>query len=393
VTFQVKIAQGLKAVPAADWDTCAIGTGSGDDDPFNPFVSHAFLSALEDSGCVGSKTGWAPVHILVEDEAEKLLGAAPCYLKSHSMGEYVFDHSWADAYTRAGGRYYPKLQVAVPFTPVTGPRLIVPDGPRSAEIRSYLIAGLRALRDQTGASSIHATFLQEADLKALTAEKFLQRDDQQFHWFNDQYGSFEDFLAALASRKRKAIRRERRDALANGISVEWVTGGDITEAHWDAFFAFYMDTGSRKWGRPYLNRRFFSLIGERMADRVLLVMAKRNGRYIAGAINFIGDKRLYGRNWGCIEDHPFLHFEVCYYQAVEFAITRRLDRVEAGAQGEHKLARGYRPVITASAHDIADPSLRRAVQDYLDQERRYISEAAEELSEATPFRHRDEDQD
>ncbi|MFL5131426.1 MAG: GNAT family N-acetyltransferase [Microvirga sp.] len=393
MTFQVKIAQGLKAVPAADWDACAIGTGSGDDDPFNPFVSHAFLSALEDSGCVGGKTGWTPVHILVEDEAEKLLGAAPCYLKSHSMGEYVFDHSWADAYTRAGGRYYPKLQVAVPFTPVTGPRLIVPDGPRSAEIRSYLIAGLRALRDQTGASSIHATYLQEADLKALTAEKFLQRDDQQFHWFNDNYGSFEDFLAALASRKRKAIRRERRDALANGISIEWVTGGDITEAHWDAFFAFYMDTGSRKWGRPYLNRRFFSLVGERMADRVLLVMAKRNGRYIAGAINFIGDKRLYGRNWGCIEDHPFLHFEVCYYQAVEFAINRGLDRVEAGAQGEHKLARGYRPVITASAHDIADPSLRRAVQDYLDQERLYVSEAAEELSEATPFRHRDEDQD
>jgi predicted N-acyltransferase len=393
VTFQVKIAQGLKAVPAAHWDACAVGTGSGDDDPFNPFVCHAFLSALEDSGCVGGKTGWAPVHILVEDEAGKLLGAAPCYLKSHSMGEYVFDHSWADAYTRAGGRYYPKLQVAVPFTPVTGPRLIVPDGPRSAEIRSYLIAGLRALRDQTRASSIHATFLQEADLKALTAEKFLRRDDRQFHWFNDDYGSFEDFLAALASRKRKAIRRERRDALSNGISIEWVIGGDITEAHWDAFFTFYMDTGSRKWGRPYLNRRFFSLVGERMADRVLLVMAKRNGRYIAGAINFIGDKRLYGRNWGCIEDHPFLHFEVCYYQAIEFAITRRLDRVEAGAQGEHKLARGYRPVITSSAHDIADLSLRQAVQAYLDQERLYVSEAAEELSEATPFRHTDKDQD
>jgi predicted N-acyltransferase len=393
VTFQVKIAQGLKAVPATDWDACAVGTGSGDDDPVNPFVSHAFLSALEDSGCVGGKTGWAPVHILVEDEAGKLLGTAPCYLKSHSMGEYVFDHSWADAYTRAGGRYYPKLQVAVPFTPVTGPRLIVPGGPRSAEIRSYLIAGLRALRDQTGASSIHATFLQEADLKALTAEKFLQRDDQQFHWFNDDYGSFEDFLAALASRKRKAIRRERRDALSNGISIEWVTGGDITEAHWDAFFTFYMDTGSRKWGRPYLNRRFFSLVGERMADRVLLVMAKRNRRYIAGAINFIGDKRLYGRNWGCIEDHPFLHFEVCYYQAIEFAIARRLDRVEAGAQGEHKLARGYRPVITSSAHDIADLSLRQAVQAYLDQERLYVSEAAEELSEATPFRHTDKDQD
>ena len=391
MTLQVKIAQGLKAVPASAWDACALSAGTGEDDPVNPFVSHAFLSALEESGCVGPKAGWSPVHILVEDEAGTLLGAAPCYLKSHSMGEYVFDHAWADAYTRAGGRYYPKLQVAVPFTPATGPRLLVPNGSHADHVRSYLIAGLRALRDQTGASSIHATFLQDADLKALTSEEFLQRDDQQFHWFNEGYKGFEDFLEALASRKRKAIRRERRDALANGISVEWLTGADITEAHWDAFFAFYMDTGSRKWGRPYLNRRFFSLIGERMADRVLLVMAKRNGRYIAGAINFIGAKRLYGRNWGCIEDHPFLHFEVCYYQAIDFAIARGLDRVEAGAQGEHKLARGYKPVITSSAHDIADPSLRQAIQAYLDQERLYVSEAADELSGATPFKHREED--
>jgi len=391
VTFQVKIAQGLKAVPAADWDACALGPGSGDDDSFNPFVSHAFLSSLEDSGCVGAKTGWTPVHVLVEDDAEKLLGAVPCYLKSHSMGEYVFDHSWADAYTRAGGHYYPKLQVSVPFTPVTGPRLLVSNGARASEIRSYAIAGLRALRDQTGASSIHATFLQQDDLDAFAAQGFLRRDDRQFHWLNDGYRSFEDFLAALSSRKRKAIRRERRDALANDVSIEWITGRDITEAHWDAFFAFYMDTGSRKWGRPYLNRSFFSLIGERMAERVLLVMAKRGGRYIAGAINLIGDKRLYGRNWGCIEDHPFLHFEVCYYQAIDFAIARGLDRVEAGAQGEHKLARGYRPVITSSAHDIADPSLRRAVQAYLDQERLYVSEAAEELAEATPFKQREED--
>ncbi|MDP8920818.1 MAG: GNAT family N-acetyltransferase [Pseudomonadota bacterium] len=391
MTLQVKIAQGLKAVPASAWDACALAAGTGEDDPVNPFVSHAFLSALEESGCVGPKAGWSPVHILVEDEAGTLLGAAPCYLKSHSMGEYVFDHAWADAYTRAGGRYYPKLQVAVPFTPATGPRLLVPNGSQADPVRSYLIAGLRALRDQTGASSIHATFLQDADLKALTSEEFLQRDDQQFHWFNEGYKGFEDFLEALASRKRKAIRRERRDALANGISVEWLTGADITEAHWDAFFAFYMDTGSRKWGRPYLNRRFFSLIGERMADRVLLVMAKRNGRYIAGAINFIGAKRLYGRNWGCIEDHPFLHFEVCYYQAIDFAIARGLDRVEAGAQGEHKLARGYKPVITSSAHDIADPSLRQAIQAYLDQERLYVSEAADELSGATPFKHREED--
>ncbi|NBJ10118.1 GNAT family N-acetyltransferase [Microvirga arsenatis] len=391
MTFQVKIAQGLKGVPAAAWDACALGAGSGDDDPFNPFVSHAFLSALEDSGCVGAGAGWAPVHLVVEDQTGQVLGAAPCYVKSHSQGEYVFDHSWADAYARAGGRYYPKLQVAVPFTPVTGPRLLVPDTPRAGEVRSILIAGLRALRDQTGASSIHATFLQQDDLDAFTGQSFLRRDDQQFHWFNEGYGRFEDFLAALASRKRKAIRRERRDALSPGIAIEWVTGRDITEAHWDAFFAFYMDTGSRKWGRPYLNRRFFSLLGERMADRVLLVMAKREGRYVAGAINLIGDRRLYGRNWGCIEDHPFLHFEVCYYQAIEFAIAHGLDRVEAGAQGEHKLARGYRPVITSSAHDIADASLRRAVQAYLDQERLYVAEAAEELAEATPFRHRDEE--
>jgi predicted N-acyltransferase len=307
------------------------------------------------------------------------------------MGEYVFDHSWADAYSRAGGRYYPKLQVSVPFTPATGPRLLVPNGPGADTVRAAAIAGLRALREQTGASSIHATFLQEPDLEALTSEGFLRRDDQQFHWFNEGYGGFEDFLAALASRKRKAIRRERRDALANGISIEWITGSGITEAHWDAFFAFYMDTGSRKWGRPYLNRRFFSLIGERMADRLLLVMARRSGRYIAGAINFVGDRRLYGRNWGCIEDHPFLHFEVCYYQAIAFAIARGLDRVEAGAQGEHKLARGYRPVITSSAHDIADPSLLRAVRSYLEQERLYVSQAVDELSSATPFRHRDED--
>nr|WP_255616556.1 GNAT family N-acetyltransferase [Microvirga puerhi] len=384
----------MKAVPAEAWDACAVGgtNASGDEDPFNPFVTHAFLSALEDSGCVGAKTGWAPLHLLVEDEAGALLGAAPCYLKSHSMGEYVFDHAWADAYSRAGGRYYPKLQVSVPFTPVNGPRLLAAKDD-DGHVRAHLIAGLRALRDQTGASSIHATFLQEADIAAFAAHGFLRRDDQQFHWFNEQYGNFEDFLGALASRKRKAIRRERRDAMANGISVEWVTGRDITEAHWDAFFSFYMDTGSRKWGRPYLNRTFFSLLGERLADRILLVMAKRGGRYIAGAINLIGDRRLYGRNWGCIEDHPFLHFEVCYYQAIDFAISRGLDRVEAGAQGEHKLARGYRPVITSSAHDIADRSLRKAVKDYLNQERSYVSAAAAELSTATPFRHRAEDED
>jgi predicted N-acyltransferase len=392
VTLLLKMTQGLGPVSADSWDSCALSGGhpASEADPHNPFVSHAFLSALEDSGCVGKKTGWAPLHVLVEDESGRLLGAVPCYLKSHSMGEYVFDHSWADAYQRAGGRYYPKLQVAVPFTPATGPRLLVPEGPRAGEIRRQLIAGLRAVRQQMNASSIHATFLEETDLDAFTEQGFLRRDDQQFHWFNEGYETFEDFLAALSSRKRKVIRRERRDALTEGITIEWLTGAQLTEAHWDAFFAFYMDTGSRKWGRPYLNRDFFSLIGERMADRVLLVMAKRSGRYIAGAINFVGDRRLYGRNWGCVEDHPFLHFEVCYYQAMEFAIHHKLDRVEAGAQGEHKLARGYRPVITSSAHDLADPGLRHAVSDYLDQERRYVQEAADELSSATPFRREEE---
>jgi predicted N-acyltransferase len=288
VPLQVKVSQSLSAVPPAAWDACANPGLRGPDDPLNPFVSHAFLSALEDSGCVGRPSGWAPLHLIVEDETGRLLAAAPCYLKSHSQGEYVFDHAWADAYRRAGGRYYPKLQISVPFTPVTGPRLLVADGARAAEARAHLVAGLRALREQAGASSVHATFLTEADAGALRSEGFLLRSDQQFHWFNDGYGSFEEFLEARSSRKRKTIRRERRDAVADGIQIEWVTGRDLIEAHWDAFFSFYMDTGSRKWGRPYLNRRFFSLLGERMAEHVLLVLARRRGRYIAGAINFIG---------------------------------------------------------------------------------------------------------
>jgi predicted N-acyltransferase len=391
VPLQVKVTQSLSSIPAAAWDACANPGLRGEDEPFNPFVSHAFLSALEDSGCVGRSTGWSPAHVLVENEAGRHLAAAACYLKSHSQGEYVFDHAWADAYRRAGGRYYPKLQISVPFTPVTGPRLLVADTRDADDARAHLIAGLRALRGQADASSIHATFLTARDARTLAAAGFLAREDQQFHWFNEDYSSFEDFLTALASRKRKTIKRERRDALAGGIEIEWVTGSDLTEAHWDAFFAFYMDTGSRKWGRPYLNRRFFSLLGERLAARVLLVFAKRNRRYIAGALNLVGDQRLYGRNWGCIENHPFLHFEICYYQAMEFAISRGLKRVEAGAQGEHKLARGYRPVITTSAHDIADPSLRRAIASYLEQERSYVRDAVDELASATPFRHAEQE--
>jgi predicted N-acyltransferase len=388
---QVRVANGLQDIPAARLDSLANPAASGDAsaDTHNPFVSHAFLSALEDSGCVGGRSGWQPVHILVEaGGAGEIVAAAPCYAKSHSQGEYVFDHGWADAYERAGGRYYPKLQVSVPFTPVTGPRLLVSPQADRGTARAALVAGLRALREKIGASSIHLTFLPKADWDALGEDGLLQRVDQQFHWLNEGYAGFDDFLAALSSRKRKTIRRERRDALGAGITIEILTGREITEAHWDAFFAFYMDTGSRKWGRPYLNRRFFSLVGERMPERLVLFLAKRAGRYIAGAINFVGDTTLYGRNWGCIEDHPFLHFELCFYQAIDYAIAHGLARVEAGAQGEHKLARGYRPVATYSAHDIADPALRRAVAEYLTRERSYVAEAAAELSEARPFRHR-----
>ena len=385
--LQVRALSGLKQIGAAAWDACATSpeTLAAGDETYNPFVSHAFLSALEESGCVSDRTGWLPLHVALEQDG-RMLGLAPCYLKSHSQGEYVFDHGWADAYERAGGRYYPKLQVSVPFTPVTGPRFLIAPGADPDLATGGLIAGLRALRDQTEASSIHATFLREAESARAGAAGFLQRTDQQFHWENPGYSGFEDFLGALASRKRKTIRRERRDALAEGITIEQRTGADLDAAHWDAFYEFYRDTGTRKWGRPYLNRRFFALLAERMPERVLLVLARRAGRYVAGAINLIGDTALYGRNWGCTEDHPFLHFEVCYYQAMDFAISRGLKRVEAGAQGEHKLARGYRPVLMHSAHDIADPGLARAVADYLRRERRHVAATVDALDTLTPFR-------
>ena len=377
----------LSEIGAAEWDRCANPLPEVvEPETHNPFVSHAFLSALEDSGCASARTGWAPAHVTVRKASGELVAAAPCYLKSHSMGEYVFDGGWADAYERAGGNYYPKLQASVPFTPVTGPRLLVAPGPDAGNARQVLEAGLEALRRQSGASSTHITFLPEHDAKSLSDESYLLRTGEQFHWIDDGCGDFEGFLGSLASRKRKAIRRERRDALSAGITVEHLTGSTISEAHWDAFFAFYTDTGTRKWGRPYLNRRFFSLLGERMAERVLLVMAKREGHYIAGAINLIGDRALYGRNWGCVEDHPFLHFEICYYQAIDFALANGLARVEAGAQGEHKLARGYRPVTTYSAHLIGDPGLRRAVAAYLERERGHVAAAHEEYDAALPFR-------
>ena len=396
----------VSQIPAEAWDACAnppaeprglngLDTLASPDTAgdsckktktsYNPFVSYTFFSALEASGSASARTGWGPRHLLARLDG-KIAGIVPCYLKSHSQGEYVFDRGWADAYERAGGRYYPKLQASVPFTPATGPRLLIREGADRERIGTALASGLVALCELTDASSVHVTFAREAEWKFLAAHGFLQRTDQQFHWRNQGYGSFDDFLATLNSRHRKAIKRERRDAVANGITIHALCGSDITEDAWDAFFAFYMETGSRKWGRPYLTRSFFSLIGEKMPEDVLLVMAQRNGRWIAGAINFIGSDTLFGRNWGAVEHHPFLHFEVCYYQAIDFAIQRGLKTVEAGAQGEHKIARGYLPQTTYSAHYIADPGLRRAISDYLKRERAYVAEAGRELTEAGPFR-------
>ena len=356
---------------------------------YNPFLSYDFLWSLEQSGAATRKSGWLGQHLVLAGPDGRPSAVLPCYLKSHSMGEYVFDHGWADAFERAGGRYYPKLQVSVPFTPVTGRRLLVRPGPEADHQRSVLAKGAAALAERHGVSSVHVTFATEADWQLLGEAGYLRRTDQQYHFFNEGYRDFDDFLVALASRKRKAIRRERREALAGGIEVVRLTGGELSEAAWDAFFAFYTDTGSRKWGRPYLNRRFFSLIGERMADRILLIMAKRGRRFIAGALNLIGSDALYGRYWGTLEDQPFLHFELCYYQAMDWAIAHGLSRVEAGAQGEHKLARGYRPMTTYSAHWIADPSFRRAVADYLRQERRQVARDSTVLAQYLPFREQD----
>ncbi|BAT60798.1 hypothetical protein GJW-30_1_03348 [Variibacter gotjawalensis] len=400
--LRIRVLNAIADVPAAAWNACANPAGFGPGRPqenaalnaesesqdraYNPFITHEFLHALEASGSATGRTGWQPQHLVMENDDGGIIGATPCYLKSHSQGEYIFDWGWADAFERAGGNYYPKLQVSVPFTPATGERLLVASGENVDAVRIGLASGLAELCSMREASSAHLTFLTEPEQELLGKAGFLKRSSQQFHWENQGYATFDDFLTALASRKRKAIRRERSEAVVNDIEIEWLTGASLTEAAWDAFFAFYMDTGARKWGRPYLKRPFFSAIGETMRDAVLLVMAKREGRYIAGALNFIGSDTLYGRHWGCIEEHPFLHFELCYYQAIQFAIERGLKRVEAGAQGEHKLARGYLPVVTRSAHYIANPNLRRAVSDFVRRESAEIAAINEALSEAGPFR-------
>jgi len=378
----IKVARRIAEIGRADWDACA----GNPDYQANPFVGFDFLDIAEASGCAVERTGWGPQHLAVEDEAGRVAAVMPLYLKSHSQGEYIFDHAWADAYERVGGAYYPKLLSAAPFTPATGPRLLVRPDVDADEARGLLLGGAVALTERYEASSLHVNFPMSAEWDWLGAQGLAQRQGQQYHWTNAGYATFEDFLGALSSGRRKTIRRERRDAQAE-VEILCLTGAEITEDHWDAFFAFYMDTGSRKWGRPYLNRLFFSLLGERMADKVLLVMARRHGRWVAGALNLIGADCLYGRNWGCVEDIPFLHFELCYYQAIEWAIARGLARVEAGAQGQHKIARGYLPAPVRSAHFIADRRLRAAVEDFCARERAAVEGEMEWLSdEYSPFR-------
>lgn len=378
--LEAHVLPSIGAVAPADWDRCA---GAA-----NPFVRHAFLSALEESGSSAAETGWLPRHVVLENGAGAVLGAVPMYLKSHSYGEYVFDHGWAEAFERAGGRYYPKLQIAVPFTPVTGPRLLAPEGPEAGAVRAALLGACVELCGRLGASSLHVTFPTEAEFDLMGEAGLLRRTGVQFHWLNEGYGSFDDFLDSLASRKRKQIRKERRVVAEAGISIETLSGADIEERHWDAFFAFYRETGSRKWGVPYLTRPFFSMLGERMGDAVVMVMVERAGRPVAAALNLAGADTLYGRNWGCIEDHRFLHFEACYYRAIDYAIAHGLKRVEAGAQGPHKLARGYLPVPTYSNHWVADEGLRDAVSRYLVHETRQVDAELAVLEKHGPFRRK-----
>ena len=381
MSFTLQVNDGIASIGRDAWDACAAPTG-------DPFVSYDFLHACEASGSAVPSQGWAARHLSLHDEDGAVIGVMPLYLKGHSQGEYVFDHSWADAYQRAGGRYYPKLLGAVPFTPATGPRFLNASNTDAATVREALLQGALTLVERLGVSSLHVNFPTEAEWRAMTEAGLLPRRDIQFIWRNEGYQTFDDFLAALSSNRRKTIRRERREAQA-GLDIRVLTGADITEAHWDAFFAFYMDTGDRKWGRPYLTRDFFTRVGASMADRIALVMAFRDETPIAGALNFVGRDALYGRQWGALEEVPFLHFELCYYQAIDFAIARGLSRVEAGAQGEHKIARGYLPSPVYSAHWIADPALRDPVARYLDNERPAVEAEMDAMTaDLSPYRAR-----
>ncbi|MCP5072551.1 MAG: N-acetyltransferase [Rhodobacteraceae bacterium] len=381
--IEISVAGSLADVDAGDWDACACPE-TASSRPSDPFTTHRFLRALEDSGSVAPGSGWHPRHLLARLDGE-LIGVMPCYAKSHSQGEYVFDHNWAHAYENAGGQYYPKLQAAVPFTPATGRRFLTKPEHHVTAV-SALIQGAVQLATQNQISSVHITFCTEAEALAGESMGLLRRTGQQFHWYNDGYADFEAFLNQLSSRKRKAIRRERRQARAFGGNIHLLTGDTILPEHWDAFWRFYQDTGSRNWGSPYLTRAFFDIAQDRLRDDILLVMCERDGRWVAGALNLIGRDTLYGRYWGCIEDHPFLHFEVCYYQAIEYAIIHGLDRVEAGAQGPHKLARGYLPTAVHSLHWIGDPGFRDAVAQYLEAERSAVNEEIEIATSYGPFK-------
>jgi len=381
--ISLTVHKAIAEIGEADWDACA--------GPVNPTVGYTFLQAMEESGSASRRTGWAPQHLSLADDSGRIVGVVPLYLKSHSQGEYVFDYGWADAYERAGGQYYPKALAAVPFTPVPGPRLLVrPDAP--PDTRSLLIAGLAEFTRQRDISSLHINFPDDTDAEALFEAGFLKRMGQQFHWANDGYKTFDDYLAALNSRKRKAVKKERREALEPGLEIDVLTGADLQPKHWDAFYRFYLATSDRKWGSAYLNRKFFALINERMADKIVLVLARKGAGYVAGAFNILGTETIYGRNWGSYGDYKMLHFECCYYRAIEFAIDHGLKSVEAGAQGPHKLQRGYLPVPTYSAHYIPDPNFRRAVAQFLAREREMVEHKIEQLAEHySPFRHAEED--
>lgn len=380
---QVRLHRRISEIGRDAWDACALARGA-----YNPFIAYDFLDSLEQAECAVEAQGWGPRHLSIEDEHGAIAAVLPLYLKGHSQGEYIFDHGWADAYERAGGRYYPKLLTASPFSPVTGPRLLVRQDVDLETGRAALLNAALTVTERLGVSSFGVNFPEADEWRFLGDQGLLLRENQQYHWVNAGYDDFEGFLTSLSSGRRKTIRRERRDAGA-GLVIERLTGAEITEAHWDAFFDFYMDTGARKWGRPYLNRRFFSLLGERMADRVLLVMARRGPRWIAGALNLLGGDCVFGRNWGCLEDVPFLHFELCYYQAIAYAIEQGLARVEAGAQGQHKIARGYLPTAVYSAHYIADPALRGPVARFLEEERQAVHGEMDWLAETfSPFRQK-----
>ena len=382
--IEVRVLTSLSQITAGDWDSCACPEVADGGRPHDPFTTHRFLLALEESGSVGRGTGWQPQYLTAYLDG-MLIGATPMYAKSHSQGEYIFDHSWAHAYESAGGRYYPKLQIAAPFTPATGRRFLVRPG-YDAVGMSALVQGAVQLAAENRISSLHATFCTEAEALAGEQMGLMVRHSQQFHWLNDGYTDFDGFLAALSSRKRKNIRKEREQACDFGGQIRTITGDDLRPEHWDAFWRFYQDTGARKWGSPYLTRQFFDIAQETMTDDIALVMAERNGYPVAGALNFIGRETLYGRYWGCVEHHPCLHFELCYYRAIDFAIAEGLARVEAGAQGEHKLARGYMPTRTHSLHWVGDPGFADAVQKYLDAEAHAVGEEIEILTDYGPFR-------